>query len=142
MYMCESRSVMSNPMDSPPGSLCPWDFPRQEDWSGYPFISAGDLSGLGIEPSFPHCRQILHPLSHQGNTSTHTHTLSFLCGLSRNTDYRSLLCTRASCCCSILKYDSLHPLIPSLPQLPLGEPEVSFLCLCFCFTDKLSCAVF
>ena len=39
-------------------------FSRQEDWSGLPFPSPGDLPGSGIE----HCRQTLYRLSHQGSS--------------------------------------------------------------------------
>ena len=42
-------------------------FSRQEYWSELPFPSPGDLSDLGIEPRFLHCRQILYHLSHQRN---------------------------------------------------------------------------
>ena len=28
-------------------------FPRQEDWSGLPFPSLGDLPDAGIKPTFP-----------------------------------------------------------------------------------------
>ena len=28
-------------------------FPRQEYWSGVPFLSPGDLPDLGIKPRFP-----------------------------------------------------------------------------------------
>ena len=31
--------------------LCPWDFSRQEYWSGLPFPSPGDFPNPGIEPS-------------------------------------------------------------------------------------------
>ena len=31
-------------------------FSRQEDWSGLPFPSPGDLPDTGIEPRSPHCR--------------------------------------------------------------------------------------
>ena len=31
--------------------LCPWDFPRQEYWSGLPFPTPGDLSDPGTEPA-------------------------------------------------------------------------------------------
>ena len=34
-------------------------FPRQEDWKGLPFPSAGDLPNPGIEPSLLQCRQTL-----------------------------------------------------------------------------------
>ena len=33
--------------------LCPWDFSRQEDWSGLPFPSPGDLPNPGIKPRSP-----------------------------------------------------------------------------------------
>ena len=42
-------------------------FSRQEYCSGLPFPSLGDLPNPSIEPrSLPHCRQILHYLTHQG----------------------------------------------------------------------------
>jgi len=53
------------------------EFSRQEYWSGFPFLSPGDLPDSGIEPRSPilqvvsytassllHCRQILYGLSH------------------------------------------------------------------------------
>ena len=40
-------------------------FPRQEYWSGLPFLYPGDLLHPGIE-CLLHCRQILYCLSHQG----------------------------------------------------------------------------
>ena len=42
-------------------------FSRQEYWHGLPFPSPGDLPQPGIEPSLPHCRQMLYPLSHKGS---------------------------------------------------------------------------
>ena len=33
--------------------LCPWDFSRQEDWSGLSFPTPGDLPDPGIEPWSP-----------------------------------------------------------------------------------------
>ena len=41
----------------------------QEYWSGYPFLSAGDLPNQGLNPGLLHCRQILYYLSHQGSPS-------------------------------------------------------------------------
>ena len=84
MYVHVSRSVMSDPVDSSlPGSLCPWDFPRQEDWSGYPFISPGDLSGLGIEPRFPTLQADSLPSEPSGKppptTPRHTHIYILSC---------------------------------------------------------------
>ena len=40
------------------------EFCRQEDWSGLPFTSHGDLPDPGIEPGSLHCRQNLYPLSY------------------------------------------------------------------------------
>ena len=42
-------------------------FPRQEYWSGLPFLPPGDLPDPGIKPRSPTCRQILYQLSHKGN---------------------------------------------------------------------------
>ena len=50
-----SRSVVSDsvtPLCSPPGSSVT-GFPRQEDWSGLPFPSPGDLPDPGIQPGSP-----------------------------------------------------------------------------------------
>ena len=48
------------------------DYSRQEYWSGLPFPSPGDRPNFSIfpmrlNPSLPHCRQILYHLSHQGS---------------------------------------------------------------------------
>ena len=40
----------------------PLGFSRQENWSGQPFPSPGDLPNPGL----PHCRWTLHQLSHSG----------------------------------------------------------------------------
>ena len=46
--------LFCNPMNcSPPSSFCPWDFPRQEYWSGLPFPPPGDLSNPEIKPVSP-----------------------------------------------------------------------------------------
>ena len=37
---------------NPPGS-CLWGFPKQEYWSGLPFLSPGDFPDSGIEPGSP-----------------------------------------------------------------------------------------
>ena len=41
-------------------------FPRQEYWSGLPFLPLGDLPNPGIKPasSVLHCKQILYLMSH------------------------------------------------------------------------------
>ena len=42
-------------------------FSRQEYWSGLPCPLPGDLPDQGLKSGFPHCRQILYHLSHQGS---------------------------------------------------------------------------
>ena len=42
-------------------------FSRQEYWSGYPFLSPGDLPTQGSNPGLLRCRKILYPMSHQGS---------------------------------------------------------------------------
>ena len=50
------------------------EFPRQEYWSGLPFLSPGDLPNPGIEPGSPTLQQILYYLSHKGSQGlTHAH---------------------------------------------------------------------
>ena len=46
-------------------------FSRQEFWSGLSCIPAEYLPDPGIEPSLPHCRQILYRLSHKGSPYIH-----------------------------------------------------------------------
>ena len=52
-----SRSVLSDSLHSQglwlARLLCPWDFPRQEYWSGLPFPPPGDLPHPGIKPMSP-----------------------------------------------------------------------------------------
>ena len=45
--------------------LCPWDFSKQESWSGLPFPSSGDLPDAGFEPVSPTLQVNSLPLSHQ-----------------------------------------------------------------------------
>ena len=52
-----SRSVVSDslpPHGLPPTRLlCPWEFSRQEYWSGLPCLPPGDLPNPGIKPRSP-----------------------------------------------------------------------------------------
>ena len=51
-------------------------FPRQEDWSGLPFLSPGDLPHPGIEPRSPALQVILYQLSYQeSNENDSSHLL-------------------------------------------------------------------
>ena len=56
MYM-HACSVMSNSLQplglQPARLLCPWDFPRQEYWTGVPFPFPGYLPNPGIELTSP-----------------------------------------------------------------------------------------
>ena len=56
----QSCPTLSDPIDCSPPSriLCPWNYSRQEYWSGLPFLSPGDLPNPGIEPE--------SPVGHQG----------------------------------------------------------------------------
>ena len=43
------------------------EFSRQEYWSGCHFLLQGIFPTQGLNPGFPHCRQTLYCLSHQGS---------------------------------------------------------------------------
>ena len=47
--------------------LCPWDFPGQEHWSGWPFSPPGGLPSLGIKTVCPALEEGSLPLSHLGS---------------------------------------------------------------------------
>ena len=44
-------------------------FPREECWSGLPFLPPGDLPNTGIEPESPELQIDSFPLIHQGKNS-------------------------------------------------------------------------
>ena len=44
------------------------EFSRQENWSGLPFPSPGNLPDPGIKPGLPYCRQTFYRLSHQATS--------------------------------------------------------------------------
>ena len=52
-----THSVLSDCFATPwtvaPRLLCPWGFPSQENWSGFPFPPPEDLPGPGIDPISP-----------------------------------------------------------------------------------------
>jgi len=68
------------------------EFSRQENWSGLPFPSPGDLPNPGIEPRSSalqadsllfeppkkHCRWILYHLSYQGSPNKFSYTIKKL----------------------------------------------------------------
>ena len=52
--VAQSCPTLCDPMDptlTPTGLLCPWEFSRQEYWSGLPCPAPGDLPHPGIEPA-------------------------------------------------------------------------------------------
>ena len=63
--VAQSCPTLHDPMDSSPPTrlLCPWDFPRQRSWSGFPFPFKRDLPDLGIEPASPAWQVDYLPLS-------------------------------------------------------------------------------
>ena len=54
MCVCPVMSDSFRPHGLQPARLlCPWNFPRQEYWSGLPFPTPPDLPNAGIEPTSP-----------------------------------------------------------------------------------------
>ena len=50
-----------------PWTIQSMEFSRSEYWNGEPFPSPRDLPTQRSNPGFPHCRQILYHLNHQGS---------------------------------------------------------------------------
>ena len=50
-------------------------FPRQEYWSGLPWLPPGDLPDPGIKPASPSLQMDYLPLSHQGGQGGYTHSI-------------------------------------------------------------------
>ena len=76
LSMCSpSCPTLCDPMDcSPARLLCPWNFSRQEYWSGLPFPTLGDLSHPGTESnSLVSCigKQVHYHWSHLGSPLWH-----------------------------------------------------------------------
>ena len=49
---------------------CPWEFSRQEYWSGLPCPPPKDPPKPGLNLGLPHCRWILYHLNQQGSLSS------------------------------------------------------------------------
>ena len=62
----ESHSVMSDSLQ-PHGLYSPWNSPGQNSGVGSLSLLQGIFPTQGSNPGFPHCRQILYPLSHKGS---------------------------------------------------------------------------
>ena len=59
------------------------EFSRQENWSGLPFPSPGDLPNPGIEPVSPARQVDSLPLSHWGSPKPHRRFSSLIGALER-----------------------------------------------------------
>ena len=62
-----SRSVVSNSLQPHGLYLCPWNSPGKNTGVGCHCFSQGIFPTQGSNPGFPHGRQILYQLSHQGS---------------------------------------------------------------------------
>ena len=65
----ESRSVVSDSL-WPRGLYSPWDSPGQNTGVGSLSLLQGIFTTQESNPGLPHCRQILHQLSHKGSPKT------------------------------------------------------------------------
>ena len=65
-YENESHSVMSDSLQ-PHGLYSPWNSPGQNMGVGSLSLLQGIFPTQGLNPSLPHCRQILYQLSHKGS---------------------------------------------------------------------------
>ena len=65
-WVSESLSVVSNSL-WPHGLYSPWNSPGQNAGVGSLSLLQGIFPTQGLNPSLPHCRQILYQLSHQGS---------------------------------------------------------------------------
>ena len=67
----QSCPILCNPMDSKPTRLLhPWDFPGKSTRVDCHFLLQGIFPTQESYPGFPHCRQTLYHLSHQGSPNT------------------------------------------------------------------------
>ena len=62
----QSCLTLCDPMDCSRQTLLSPGFPRQESWSGLPFLSPGDLPDPGIQLVSPDWQMYSLPLSHLG----------------------------------------------------------------------------
>ena len=55
--------------NDPTRILCPWDFPGKSTGVGCHFLLQEIFLTQESNPGFPHCRQMLYHLSHQGSSN-------------------------------------------------------------------------
>ena len=67
--VAQSCPTLCDPMDcSLTRLLRPWDFPGKNTGVGCHFLLQEIFPTQGLNPGFPHCRQMLYHLSHQGRS--------------------------------------------------------------------------
>ena len=96
-------------------------FYRQENWSGLPFPSPGDLPDPGTEPGLPHSMHTLYRLSHQGSSLLLTTPVKF-CYITLHImvpPNRPQMCK--------LTWNSSHDLYSSVTNTKTAFPFFSFL---------------
>ena len=74
---------------------CPWNSPGKNIGVGSHSLLYKIFLTQGSNPGLPHCRQILYPLSHQGNPEYTTGYWSLLLYFLHSGDFLIILC----CCC-------------------------------------------
>ena len=98
--------------------LHPWDFSRQDYWSGLPFLSAGDLPNPGIKPRSPAWQTRTLPSEITGKP------------LLNRRFSTAIYVTQGKACMSIQSPNSSHP---ALPMATCPFPKSASLVLpCYC----------
>ena len=62
------KDAQSCPTLRPHGLYSPWNCPGQNTGVGSLFLLQGIIPTQGLNPGFPHCRQILYQMSHKGSS--------------------------------------------------------------------------
>ena len=80
----QSCLTLCDPMDcSPPGSLCPWDFPGKNTGVSSHSLLQGIFPTQRLNMGLLHCRRILYHLSHHQRSPTRTR-LTFFTSLTQH----------------------------------------------------------
>ena len=128
MYISEGRSVMSYSL-WPHGLYSPWTSPVQNTAVGGLSLLQGLFPSQELNPGLPHCRWILHQLSHRGSPYMYIYVYIciFVCAYQ---------CVYVHCChCLITKLCLCNPMDCSPPgssvqrDFPGKNPEVGGHCL-------------
>ena len=67
VFVAQSYPTLGDPWTVAHQAPLSMGFSRQEYWSGLPCPPPGIFPTQGSNPGLPHCKQILHHLSHQGS---------------------------------------------------------------------------